>query len=67
MNSPWIERLREMDSVHPQHDPSTYATSRHFTFSFKDMTFECVARSFRSSRLEGPLSDAVRTEIDQLV
>ena len=67
MNSPWVERLREMDSVHPQHDPSTYAALRHFIFSFHDVTFECVARSFRSSRLDGPFSDAVKTGVDQLL
>ncbi len=66
INSPWIERLREVDSVHPHHDPSQYELFKHFIFPFHDTTFECVARSFKASTVNRGLADAVRIAVDSL-
>jgi hypothetical protein len=64
IHSPWIARLQKIDSVHRHHDPSTYRALRHFIFPFHDTMFECVARSFRVEKVNGPLSDAVKRTAD---
>lgn len=46
-NSPWIEALEKMNSVHPYHDKVRFlANKRHFVLSFHDTTFECIAESY---------------------
>ena len=45
-NSPLIESLERMNSVHPFHKPERFLDLRHYIFTFHDSTFECVARSF---------------------
>jgi hypothetical protein len=45
-NSPWIESLRVMNSVHPYHRDQVFAELRHFVLPFHDMTFECVAGGY---------------------
>lgn len=66
INSPWIEQLQKIDSVHPRHNPDAYGTAKHFIFPFHDTTFECVARAFKTSRVVGPLSEAVRRTVERL-
>jgi len=48
-NSSWIRSLKNMNSVHPHHQPSQFANFRHFIFSFHDTTFECVAGGYKFS------------------
>jgi hypothetical protein len=43
-NSSWILELAGINSVHPVHEPSYYADLRHFVITFRESTFECVAR-----------------------
>ncbi|QAY75615.1 hypothetical protein [Sphingosinicella sp. BN140058] len=66
INSPWIDQLRRIDSVHPRHNEASFAELNHFIFPFHDTTFECVARSYAASRVPGRLSDAVKAVVDQL-
>jgi hypothetical protein len=42
--SSWIRKLAAMNSVHPQHRPEAFDDLGHFIFTFKESTFECVAR-----------------------
>lgn len=56
-NSSWIRRLEKMNSVHPYHNPKSYAQLKHFIFAFHDSTFECVAESFEISIHEGSLEN----------
>lgn len=58
-NSSWIRTLAEMNSIHPRHDPALFSGLRHFIFCFHDKTFECVARNFDVTVVEGPLVRAV--------
>jgi len=37
----------------------------HFLISFHDTSFECIARSFRTSQLPGTFADAVQQTIEQ--
>lgn len=66
INSPWIQQLERMNSVHPYHKASAYAAMKHFVFPFHDTTFECVAESFTASTISGRLSDVVRDSVELL-
>lgn len=63
INSPWIQQLEKMNSVHPYHKASAYADTKHFIFPFHDTTFECVAKSFTASTISGRLADVVRDAV----
>lgn len=45
-DSPWIEELKKIDSIHPYHDSSKYKEFKHYVFTFHDTTFECIAEEF---------------------
>lgn len=53
MRSPWVARMLG-------------ATSElsHFLLPFHDTSFECIARSFRSTRMPASLAEAVQATID---
>jgi hypothetical protein len=42
-NSPWIQDLERMNSVHYLHDKKRYASLNHYILTFHDTTFECVS------------------------
>jgi hypothetical protein len=42
-NSPWIAALERQNRVHPLHDPTRFASRRHFILPFHDETFECIS------------------------
>lgn len=65
-NSPWLQQLEKMNSVHRRHDPSRFTSKQHYIFPFHDTTFECVARSFSASVVTQRLSAAVREAISAL-
>jgi len=48
-NSSWILELAGVNSVHPTRDPAYYSDLRHFVITFRDATFECVARRVRAA------------------
>ena len=58
-DSSWIDRLRTMNSVHPQHQDEAFAGYRHLIFTFHDSTFECVAEALSAEVVSGPLSQVV--------
>lgn len=58
-DSSWIDQLREMNSVHPQHRDEVFDGYRHFIFTFHDSTFECVAEALSAEVVGGPLSQVV--------
>ena len=66
VNSPWIDQLVRIDSVHDRHDPDLFSDARHFIFPFQDTTFECVARSFTATKVEGSLRDAVKAAVERM-
>lgn len=45
-NSPWIDELAKINSVHRGFNPEIWEAQTHFIFGFHDSTFECVAESF---------------------
>lgn len=59
VNSRWIEEIKRIDSVHSRHEPSRFDQYNHFIFPFHDSTFECVARSFKTSKLPRPHMQAI--------
>jgi hypothetical protein len=63
-NSSWIRELVEINSVHPRHDPALFSSLRHFVLTFHDEVFECVARDFDATVVDGPLARAV-AEVQQ--
>jgi hypothetical protein len=57
-NSPLIESLERINSIHPFHKPERYQVLKHFIFTFHDSTFECVATSFQIKTAEGEIRSA---------
>jgi hypothetical protein len=57
--------LRVINSCWLQQTFDTSSDLAHFVFPFHDETFECIARSFKASRLEGSMADAIRATIDR--
>jgi hypothetical protein len=43
--SDWVADLERANSIHPGHLPGMFDNSRHFIVTFKDETFECLART----------------------
>lgn len=56
-HSSWIRQ--RMNSVHPYHKPERYQTLNHYTLSFHDSTFECVADSYQIELYEGSARSAI--------
>jgi hypothetical protein len=44
VGSEWIEKIEKMNRIHPYHQPARYLLFKHFIITFKDSTFECIAR-----------------------
>jgi hypothetical protein len=57
--SSWIRSLEEMNRIHPAHSSAMFSQLRHFVFTFKESTFECVAKGFRSKILNRRHSEFV--------
>lgn len=45
-NSDLIERLREVDKMHPYYNPDKWKKYKHYILTFHDNMFECIAHSF---------------------
>ena len=48
-NSDLIADLKHVNRVHPRHTDELFAGLRHFIATFKEETFECVARTLEVS------------------
>lgn len=66
MNSPWLEELKKINSVHPQFDDKSWEGKRHYLLFFKDNTFECIAEDVTSQIKEGAPPEIINTEISML-
>ncbi|MGV3665076.1 MAG: hypothetical protein ACO1NV_03010 [Leptospira bouyouniensis] len=47
INSPWIEQIRKINSVHPQHNDSMFSNLSHFIYFFHDTCFEIVCSEYK--------------------
>lgn len=45
-NSDWIEKLRKMNTVHPNHSDSMFEGLQHYIFFFHDRCFEIVSKNY---------------------
>jgi len=45
--SSWLRGLVRMNAVKPGHRPEQFAGYHHYVFAFNDMTFECIAKSYK--------------------
>lgn len=59
MNSPWIDELKAINSVHRQYRPESWKNSIHYILGFHDCTFECVAESFVVERRTASVQQAL--------
>jgi hypothetical protein len=66
MNSPWLEELKKINSVHPQFDNQSWSEKRHYLLFFKDNAFECIAKDATSHIKDGPLPDVINAEVGVL-
>jgi hypothetical protein len=46
-HSIWLKELEAINRVHSRYDPAHWRHLNHYVFSFKDSTFECIAKSFK--------------------
>ncbi|TKW79318.1 MAG: hypothetical protein DI543_05845 [Bradyrhizobium icense] len=58
-NSPWIEQLKAISSVHRNYRPESWKDDNHYIFGFHDCTLECVARSFVVEARAGTMRQAL--------
>lgn len=65
--SSWLRRLERMNSFHPQHRPERFAELSHYVFTFHDSTFECIARGFTATNVDGPLITVAADMVQALV
>lgn len=57
-----------MNEVHPNHKPELFQNYAHYILTFKEQTFECIARSYSASVLTGPFnSDSLLAEFQRLL
>jgi hypothetical protein len=42
-NSPWIEEIEKINSVHSRHSKALFADDRHWIFTFQDETLEVIS------------------------
>jgi hypothetical protein len=66
MNSPWLEELKKINSVHPQNDNQSWSEKRHYLLFFKDNAYECIAKDVTSHIKEGPLPEIINAEVGVL-
>jgi hypothetical protein len=64
--SSWVRRLERMNAVHPRHRPEAFAELKHYVFAFHDSTFECIARGFTASLVDGPLARVAKEMVRAL-
>ncbi|HEK20796.1 MULTISPECIES: hypothetical protein [unclassified Mucilaginibacter] len=65
-DSPLIDDLKEINSVHPYYNKGLYEAERHFIITFHDSTFECVAESYRVTVKRAPVAVARMELMDAL-
>lgn len=65
--SSWVQKLMEMNRVHPYHKDESFADRRHFVLAFHDSTFECVARSYTFETGEGSILEAAKMIIGKRI
>lgn len=63
--SSWLRRLVRMNAVHPAHRPEQFAAYHHFVFAFHDTTFECIARSYKSSVHTGSVAEVLERALKE--
>jgi hypothetical protein len=60
-NSAWLQERKQIDSVHPtSHQPAAWDALNHYVLTFKDTTFECLARWVSTRTYVAPMNDVLR-------
>lgn len=59
VNSSWINQLETINKVHPSHSSERWKELNHYLFTFHDMTFECLARDFKVTLVNGTMKEVV--------
>jgi len=58
-NSPWLQELENMNSAHPRHDRARFLEDKiHYVITFKEGTFECIARESAESKARIEIYDS---------
>jgi hypothetical protein len=42
-NSPWIQEIKKLNSVHSRHSDALFESDRHWIFTFQDETLEVIS------------------------
>lgn len=66
-NSPWIEELRLVNSVHSCYDARSWEALDHYVFWFHDSTFECVAESYEVKLYQSSMCDLAAEVVTKLL
>lgn len=60
IDSSWIRKLEQMNSVHPYHNKADFMLGkRHFILTFHDSIFECVAKGFNIHTGHGSIESII--------
>lgn len=66
-NSQWLEQARLINSVHPYHSDESYVQLNHYLLAFHDETFEALAQSITTRRIEGVFGQIVVEAAHEIV
>jgi len=66
-DSSWILELEKINSVHPYHNSEMYKGLKHYILSFKDNTFECIAREYLIKKNDKDMFDNCATILQEIL
>lgn len=64
-NSSWTRSLEETNIGYREHEPEHFEVLRHFIFTFRDNTFECLAEDYGVSLHKESITTLMRVAIDK--
>lgn len=56
LESDLIEKLRQVNKVHPYHDDKRFDSLKHYIITYHDRTFECVAEGCQITETVGKIA-----------
>lgn len=59
INSDWVDAIEKMNRIHRLHNPERFKSLKHYIITFKDLTFECIAKSVEISFTQKTMNEVL--------
>ncbi|MEM1338966.1 MAG: hypothetical protein AAGF96_14500 [Bacteroidota bacterium] len=66
-DSEWVKELKEIGSHHPYYNERSFDGFEHYIITFKDNTFECIAKNYSINFSSKPLKENLKMVTDNLI